>query len=256
MDKLSPKFRTDLEHQIKEKLFDTYKSYESVESYLQKWHEEEYDAYNSSENFYFIKFENGKLNAIKTLAGMGDELVLKVAIDLGIDTPDIIPSIPIFRNELKTNYETASTTFERAFKECEEHPDTAIGLANSALESIIKEILKDERLIKNPKGNKTLYGLASELLKEFRMFPNSDIPEEISTIGSSLLSVSQHIEKIRSEKTSVHGKTNDDYIIEDPLYAYFIINCVTTVGLFLQSFYKKKYPKEMQGTEEDDTLPF
>ncbi len=44
-------------------------------------------------------------------------------------------------------------------------------------------------------------------------------------------------------------------MIEDAIYAQFVINSVTTVGLFLNSFYKTKYPKPEPEYEEDD-LPF
>ena len=40
----------------------------------------------------------------------------------------------------------------------------------------------------------------------------------------------------------MHGKTQDDIIIDDPLCAYFIVNAVSTVGLFLLNYYKEKYP--------------
>ena len=63
-----------------------------------------------------------------------------MAIDLGVETPDFIPSIPVFKNELKSDFETASQTFEKAYKNVEEDPSLAIGLANSALESIIKPV--------------------------------------------------------------------------------------------------------------------
>ena len=75
--------------------------------------------------------------------------LLRIAIDLGVDTPDFIPSIPAFKNEMKSSYKTAYDTFAKAFKQVEEDPNTAIGLANSALESIIKEILKDARMHSN-----------------------------------------------------------------------------------------------------------
>lgn len=261
MDKISPKYRMDLEYHIKEKLFELYKGYEGTESYLLKWHrEEEHDYYNRYENFYFVKGDNNKLNVSKTLSSMDDELILKVAIDLGIDTPDFIASVPIFRNEIKTHYETATATFERACREVEEHPDSAIGLANSALESIIKEIIKDERFLSSYEKNKTLYALASDLLKEFNLFPKSDMPAEIKTIGSSLLNIAKNIESIRSGNTVFHGKTQDDYIVNDPIYAYFVINSVSTVGLFLQTYYRRKFPKEIDDLEANnndmDDLPF
>ena len=61
---------------------------------------------------------------------------------MGIETPDYVPSIPTFRNKIKENYKNASETFEKAFREVENDPSLAIGLANSVLESIIKDILR------------------------------------------------------------------------------------------------------------------
>jgi hypothetical protein len=131
-------------------------------------------------------------------------------------------------------------------------------LANSVLESIIKEILKNERINNKIKGTETLYALTTEILKIFQLFPNSDMPVEIKTIGSSSLAINQNIEKLRSEKTNVHGKTIEDYIIQNSLYTYFIVNSVATVGLFLNSYYRKKFPKdEIQANVIiEDELPF
>ena len=86
-----------------------------------------------------------KIDLKKTLHQIDGETLLKIAIDLGLDTPDFIPSIPMFKNELKSSFETAAQTFEKAYCNVEKDPSLAIGLANSALESIIKAILKDKR---------------------------------------------------------------------------------------------------------------
>jgi hypothetical protein len=91
-------------------------------------------------------------------------------------------------------------------------------------------------------------------LKEFNI-TNDEHPKEIKTIGSSLLAINQSIEKLRSEKTDFHGKTKDDYLITDTIYTYFVVNAVTTVGLFLNSYYKTKFPKPKE-VVEDDGLPF
>ncbi|MGE5944883.1 MAG: abortive infection family protein [Flavobacteriales bacterium] len=180
---------------------------------------------------------------------------MKVAIEMGVDTPDFIPMIPTFKNELKSDFKTAYDTFIKAFKQIESDPSLAVGLANSALESIIKEILKDERINCKVKGNETLYKLTSIILKEFNILDNNH-PIEIKTIGSSLLSISQSIEKLRSEKTDFHGKTEDDYLINDTVYTYFVVNSVTTVGLFLNSYFKTKFPKPTKIVDEHDDLPF
>lgn len=235
-------------------IWDEYKSYKEVYFYISKWHES--DDYGNWENFPIIMGQNKEIDLSRTLHSMNGEILVKVAIDIGVETPDFIPCIPTFRNEIKSEYKTASATFEKAFKQIESHPDTAIGLANSALESIIKEILKDPSISTKVKGSETLYALSTMILREFRLLSDSDMPQEIKTIGNSLLTINQNIEKIRSEKTNFHGKTGDDPVIEDPIYTYFIVNSVATVGLFLNSYYKSKFNKNKIESSSSDDLPF
>ncbi len=258
---ISPKYQMKLITDIEKALWNLFpdKKYMNVLFYIEKWHEEEFDFNKTWENFTIYKDERQNIDLLKTLNSVDGETLLKIAIDLGVDTPDFIPSIPTFRNEIKSDYSTASVTFEKAFKNIENDPSTAIGLANSALESIVKEILNDNRITTRWSKNDTLYKLSSSLLKEFKLFPGTQIPEEIKTIGTALLSASQSIEKIRSTKTCFHGKTEDDYVIDDPLFVYFVVNSVCTVGLFFISFYKKKFPKEKSNEDmplDPDYLPF
>lgn len=258
-DKISPKYQMKLVDDVDKAIWETYSSYKKVKLYIEKWHFSEGDWNNAWENFAIVIKHNGEIDLLSTLHNIDGETLIKIAIDMGVETPDFIPSIPAFRNEIKSDYSAASATFEKAFKQIEEHPDIAVGLVNSALESIVKEILKDGRIKIKAKEGETLYGLTQSLLRDFELFPNSDMPKEIKTIGSSLLSINQSIEKLRSEKTNMHGKTNDDYVINDALYTYFVVNSVVTVGLFLNSFYKKKYPKEEDFPKDEidgDNLPF
>ncbi|MDO9187594.1 MAG: abortive infection family protein [Bacteroidia bacterium] len=257
MDKfVSPSYAMKLIKNIAVAILAEYSSSKDVLYYIKKWHKSEGDNFSGWWENFSICINNGNIELDDTLHNIDEETLIKIAIDLGIDTPDFIPCVASFRNEIKSDYKTASLTFEKAFKQIETHPDIAIGLANAALESIIKEIFKDERIETKPKTGKTLYDLTSELLKEFQLFPNSDMPIEMKTIGSSLLTANQSIEKLRSEKTNAHGKTSEDYIIEDSLYTYFIVNSVSTVGLFLNSFYKKKFLKLKINNVVDDGLPF
>lgn len=256
-DRISPKYLMKLIGDVEHSIRDQFISLENIRFYIEKWQTVEEDWNNTYTNFRIWDFGNGSIDLRTTLHNIDGEIILKMAIDLGVETPDFIPSMPTFRNEIKSSFESAIATFEKAFKQIEEHPDIAIGLVNSALESIIKEILKDERLTTKPKGGETLYGLAQTLLKELQLFPNADLPIEIKTIGSALLTASQGIEKLRSEKTNFHGKTKDDYFVEDPMFAYFIVNSVITLGLFLNSFYKRKFPKIIIPSEpEENELPF
>lgn len=257
---ISPMYLMNLIVNIEKLLWDKFESnkYTNVRHYIEKWQNTTSDERgNNHQDFYIIETQQGNIDLLETLHRIDGETLLKIAIDVGIETPDFIPSIPTFRNEIKSDYKTASSTFEKAFHQIEEHPDIAVGLANSALESIIKEILSDQRLQTKLNPKRTLFDLTSDLLKEFQLFPNSDLPAEIKTIGSSFLAINQSIEKLRSEKTNMHGKTEADYIIDDPLYTYFIVNSVATVGLFLMSFYGKKFPPIVKPfiIPEDD-LPF
>lgn len=260
MDKISPKYQMKLVQTITDKLFELYCSYNDVDHYLQKWHE--YDEFGNWENFHlFTKQTKDGLNVIdasSTLHSMSGELLLKIAIDLGLETPDFIPSIPLFRNEIKSSFQTASQTFEKAFHNVENEPNLAIGLANSALESIIKEILKDERIPIKSKDSKTLTNLIKDICNAFKLEHESTFPTEIRNIASSLISCCHSIEDLRSRKTLVHGKTSDDIIINEPIYAYFIVNATSTVGLFLLNIYKKRYPVKNEKTLPtiDDELPF
>lgn len=235
-------------------------SYKNVKNYIKKWykHSDEQDI-SDWENFHIYE-NNAKIDLNETLHGVDSETILKIAVDLGLETPDIIASVPVIKNVLKNNYSTAATSFEKALKNVEENPSLAIGLANSTLESIIKHILENDDIkIENNKKN-TLYDLTQNILKEFSLYPNTEMPAEIRDIGSGLLKVIQGVEKLRSEKTEFHGKTKDDYVITDPLYAYFIINTVTTIGLFLISYYKSKYNKVREEEEQNDVnlddIPF
>ncbi|MDG1684901.1 MAG: abortive infection family protein [Flavobacteriaceae bacterium] len=253
---ISPKYQMKLVKSVHDAIWEEYKTYREVSLYIDKWHEVDEDWNNHWENFPIIKKESGDIDLLRTLHSMNGSDLLKVAIDMGVDTPDFIPSIPTFKNELKSDFKTAYDTFTKAFKQIESDPSLAVGLANSALESIVKEILKDERIKSKTKGTETLYKLTTIIIKEFN-FLDSNHPVEIKTIGSSLLSISQSIEKLRSEKTDFHGKTEEDCLITDSIYTYFVVNAVTTVGLFLQSYFKTKLPKPPKEVEEEhDDLPF
>ena len=115
-------------------------------------------------------------------------------------------------------------------------------MANSALETIIKNICNDSK-IKSCDKKDTLYKLSSHLLKEFKYFPDDKLNSHIRDIGSGLLKITQAIESIRSDNTEAHGKDLNDYLISDQLYSQLIINSVSTVGLFLLNFYERKYKK-------------
>ena len=233
MNKISPKYQMRIVKDLNDRLYELFKSYDDVEAYVEKWREV-YDDFGNA-NFYiqYKDDEHKKIDLKKTLHLVDGETLLKMAIDLGIETPDFIPSIPTFKNELKSSYATAAQTFDKAYRNVEKDPNLAIGLANSALESIIKEILKDKRLEVPYNDRDTLSKLIKNICKAFRLYTEDSLPKEVQRIAQSLIACSNAIEDLRSTKTEMHGKTQDDFIINDPICAFFIINAVSTVGLFL-----------------------
>lgn len=259
MDKISPKYQMKIVQNINDKLYELFKSYDDVEAYIEKWREV-YDDFGNA-NFYIQYKDEGrkKIDLKKTLHQVDGETLLKMAIDLGLETPNFIPSISTFKNELKSSYETAAQTFDKAFCNVEKEPNLAVGLANSALESIIKEISKDKRLQVVYNDKDTLSKLIKNICKAFRFNNDTSLPQEVQTIAKSLIACSCAIEDLRSTKMEMHGKTQDDIIIEDPLCAYFIVNAVSTVGLFLLNYYKEKYPPVINSSLsvfDPNDLPF
>lgn len=249
---LSPKYLLRLANEINNAIWRDYTSYKEVGYYIKRWYK--YDERNDWENFRIEYKEPSKIDLLATLNNIDGELLIKMAIDLGIPTPGFIPCIPEFENLLKNEYENSHEAFTKAFKEVNEHPDLSIALANSTLEGIIKEILKDDRVSSKLKGTETLYDLSQELLKILNLFPTQSLSSEYKVIGSSLLKISQQIEKIRSTSTRVHGASNGETIVKESIYSTFIVNSIATVGLFLENYYKSIFPKsEVEG---DDDLPF
>lgn len=255
---ISPKYQMSLVKSINDKLFDMYRGYTDVEQYIRKWYE--CDEYGNWENFSIPKKKSKEgqevIDALATLHSMNGELLLKIAIDLGLETPDFIPAIPTFKNELKSSFNTASQTFEKAYQNIEKDPSLSIGLANSALESIIKEILNDKRVTIDYNNKETLKKLTETICKAFCKNIDNECPAEIKPIISSLISLSQAIEDLRSDKTILHGKTDSSSIVTDPIYSKLVVNAVTTVGLFFLDFYKSKYPVIKTKSSNVDELPF
>lgn len=252
MEQISPKYTMTLIKRIKTELMKQYSS-SDIRIYLSKWIEY-YDAFN--QNFGICLKDNGELDLDATINNIDGETLLKIAIDLEIETPDFLPSIPIFKNEVKSSYKTACKTFERACKIIDKEPDTAISLANAALESVIKEILKDERLDNGTYNSKdTLGKLIEKCLKKFNAFPSPFISQDVKQFGSGLISCCQAIENMRSNETlTVHGKTDSDFVIDDSSTAFFVVNAISTIGLFLLKQYQRVYP--INTCEETEELPF
>jgi hypothetical protein len=248
MNNIAPSYQMKLIEEIKNKLWERYTSYKNVKFYLKKFQEEYWNG-NFLNGFNFEIIENdSKIDLESTLHGIDGGTLIKIAIDLEVETPDFIPSFPVFKNVVKEN-KNLKSIFDVAFKNIEENPSLSISNSNSALESICKNILK--KYDKDYNGKETLQTLVEKTLKLFSQYPSSNQDKEIIKIGSGLIKVAQAIENLRSNKTTVHGKHEDDILIEDSLYSYFVINAVSTIGLYIDSFYKKKFIQDSLSVEDD-----
>ena len=256
--KLSPKYKMELRENIYNEVWKKYKTYSDVEIFLREFIKYEWQSYGNYEapDFEIIyKGDTKNIDVKATLANVPQDTLIEIAIELDITVPMVIPAYPTFIRVLQENekgFSYAYDIFNKAHNLILEDPAQAVSLANSGLESIIKQIMRDDSISKKIKETSTLYELTESVLKEFSFYPSNDVNKSIKTIGSSFLNISKQIENLRSDATFSHGKKDGDYIIDNSLYSSFIVNAATTVGLFLISFYEEKYQSEASNEE----IPF
>ncbi len=253
---ISPAYITDLKMKLGQKIWEKYASYKNVKLFLVSSVEE--GGWNEPDSFqvFYQDDDQNRVDVEKTVLYMSPYETVKMAIDLGLDTPGFLPAIPKFKNILKDENQTAFQNFERAIKNVYENPDQAVSLASSTLEGIIKTILSDDNFTL-PKGkNPSLTKLVGQMVKEFGFDDKTECPQELITIASQLRGLGQAIDDLRSDKSTAHGKSHEEYVIDDPLWAGFIVNTSASLGLFLWEYYEKKYkPAKQEQVEDVDDRP-
>ena len=248
---ISPKYLMKLVPKVENALWDLFESakYQNVRRYIERWHEV-YDNFGDDQNFYilFKDDKNTEINLSETLHKMPNDILIKMAIDLDIDTPVFLPVVPQFKNILKDQNQSAYQNFTRATKNVYENPDQAISLASSTLEGIIKTILAHETFSSKTETikNKSLTKLVTAIVKEFGFDSDEKCPQEIITIAGQLRSLGTTIDDLRSDKSSAHGKAHNEYVVDDPLWAAFIVNASASLGLFLWEYFEKKYKPQIE----------
>lgn len=258
---ISPKYIMELVPKVSETLWGMFTNakYQNVRRYIEKWHEGKWTGWNGEEweeNFHihFRDEEKREIDLDETLHNIPNDALIKIAIDLGIDTPGFLPAVPRFKNILKNQNQSAYQNFQRATKSVYESPDNAVALAASTLEGIIKTILSHETFTEDAESikNKPLSKLVSEILKKFGFSDKTKSPQEIITIASQLRGIGSTIDDLRSDKSTAHGKGGDDYVIDDPLWAMLTINASASLGLFMWEYFEKKYLTNLPTKLPDD----
>lgn len=261
---ISPKYVMDLIPKVAEALWGMFPNakYQNVRRYIKKWYVGEWGGWNNEElieNFHIhFKDENEReIDLDETLHNIPNDILIKIAIDLGIDTPGFLPVVPSFKNVLKDQNQSAYQNFQRATKNVYDNPDNAVALASSTLEGIIKTILEHETFAEDARKlkNKPLSKLVAEIVKRFGFDDTTKSPQEIITIASQLRGIGATIDDLRSDKSTAHGKTANDYVIDDPLWAMLTVNACASVGLFLWEYFEKKYLPALISQEIEEGRP-
>lgn len=111
-----------------------------IDEYINRWHKEDDTGY--WENFYIYKAD-GCVDLGRTLAEMPNDILIKIAADIGVETPGLLPCIPVMKNILNQNNTNAYANFESAVRSVYDQPAQSVALAASTLEGLMKTILQN-----------------------------------------------------------------------------------------------------------------
>lgn len=214
-------------------LFDESK-YRQVEEYVRRWHED----YGTFDENFCICEKDGHIDLSQTLSLMPNDILIRIAADIGVETPGLLPCIPVMKNILNQSNTNAYTNFERAVKDVYDHPDRSVALAASTLEGVFKTILQGLNPDDDPK-NSSLSDLTAKTVKELIGSCDSSTPKEVKTLASQIRGLGSTIDDLRSDKSTAHGKAPGDYVIDDALWAETVVNAAATLGLLLWRLYER-----------------
>lgn len=231
--------------------------YRQVEEYIHRWHDDDGSFW---ENFCIFE-KDGHIDLSRTLAMMPNDILIKIAADIGVETPGLLPCIPVMKNILNQSNTNAYMNFERAFKDVYDHPDQSVALAASTLEGLFKTILQNSDSSIQVK-NLSLSDLTNKVVKQLVSDCDASAPQEIKTLASQLRGLGSTIDNLRSDKSTAHGKADGDYVIDDDLWAETVVNATATLGLLLWRLYErscveaKAAPATQLTPVYDDDIPF
>lgn len=250
-ENISPLYMQKLKGRIEEafwNLFDKSK-YRQIEEYLKRWHIGE----GFYENFC-IYHQDDHIDLSLTLSEIPNDILIRIAADIGVETPGILPCIPTMKNILNHNNTNAYTNFERAIKNVYDNPDQSVALAASTLEGIFKTIIASLD-VEGSKTNPSLSELTNKVVKNLIGSCDPEAPREIKTLAGNLRALGNTIDDLRSDKSTAHGKAEGEYVVDDELWAETVVNTTATLGILLWRLFERKNMQEDQGRIADE-LPF
>lgn len=256
---ISPLYMQRLKGRVENALWNLFEEskYRQVEEYVRRWREDDGSFW---ENFCVFE-KDGHIDLGRTLAGMPNDILIKMVADIGVETPGMLPCIPIMKNILNQNNTNAYANFERAVKDVYDHPDQSVALAASTLEGLFKTILQNSDPSIRVK-NLSLSDLTGKVVKQLIGDCDASAPQEIRTLASQLRGLGSTIDDLRSDKSTAHGKAAGDYVVDDSLWAETVVNATATLGLLLWRLYERSCTEAnaapaVQSTPiYDDDIPF
>lgn len=232
---ISPLYMQKLKNRVETTLWNLFdeSKYRQVEEYISRWHE----ADGFWENFC-VYSKGDHIDLSRTLAEMPNDILIRLAADIGVETPGMLPCVPVMKNILNQNNTNAYSNFERAASNVYDHPDQAVALAASSLEGIIKTILQGVNP-EAPAKNSSLTKLTNAVVKELIRTCDDETPKEIQTLATQIRGLGNTIDNLRSDKSIAHGKVAGEYVIDDELWAEAVVNITATLGILLWRLYER-----------------
>lgn len=256
---ISPLYMQRLKNRVEKALWNLFdkSKYRQVEEYVRRWHECDD---NFWENFC-VYTKDGHIDLDRTLAGVPNDTLIKMAADIGVETPGLLPCIPVMKNILNQSNTNAYVNFKRAVRDVYDQPDQSVALAASTLEGVFKTIIQNLEP-DNSMGNASLTKLTSKVVKELVNTCDSSTPQEIKTLASQLRGLGSTINDLRSDKSTAHGKAPGAYAVDDALWAETVVNCTATLGIFLWRLFERRQSQNAepnpasQAPVQDNDIPF
>lgn len=257
-ENVSPLYMQRLKNRVEETLWKLFpqSKYKNVNEYILRWHEED----GCYENFPVYYDIDSHIKLSDTRAGMSNNLLIKIAADIGVETPGILPCIPVMKNILNQNNSNAYTNFKRAIKNVYDSPDQSVTLAASTLEGVIKTILT--RLTPDDQVDRlTLSKLTGKVVRRLIGKCNPSTPEEIKNLASGITKTNQAISELRNNKSVAHGKAQGEHVIDDALWAETVVNATATVGMLLWRLFERRQNRNSEiappsGKIDSNDIPF
>jgi hypothetical protein len=175
------------------------------------------------------------------MAGATDELIIKIAGDLGLAIPTTTgAAVSDFKQYLAAGgLGACEDDFNRALKSIDADPAQAISSANALLESVFKELLG--RFDQPFNDTDTVLKLAKATFNALDLSPENEADDAVRQVMSGLTSIANGIASIRNNFSAAHGKTESQRKVAlGSRHARLMIGAASLLSHFLLETYAER----------------